>query len=363
MSNLRRGLTAIAATSVLVAGMAGFGLAAAADPADQSPDNGVTRGTVATHAHVFETNPNPGRENGVAQGSCTGCLNSGSNIVYHSGGPVMSGGVTVYPIFYGNWSGTATNTATFTSSAENKANVLKFLAQLQGSSTAATNHYNINSDYYSITGSGPKATKNFVSKSITIGKSIDVTATKTSLTDADIQAIVSAATAPGGAYGSANSKGIYMVLTSAGITASMGTSSFLNNFCGYHGYFGTGPTKYAFVGDPSASLTSCAAQTLNSPHSTLGHNLTASDAMVSVIMHEIEEAVTDPQLNAWFDQLGYENGDKCAWVFGPTSTVSTGFSSTAANYNYTDPSTIDIWYIQQNVKLVNSTSQACATTR
>ena len=32
--------------------------------------------------------------------------------------------------------------------------------------------------------------------------------------------------------------------------------------------------------------------------------------------HELEESVTDPLGNAWYDAAGYENGDKCAWTFG-----------------------------------------------
>jgi len=38
--------------------------------------------------------------------------------------------------------------------------------------------------------------------------------------------------------------------------------------------------------------------------------------MASIIAHELEEAVTDPDLNAWYDRRGAENADKCAWTFG-----------------------------------------------
>ena len=38
----------------------------------------------------------------------------------------------------------------------------------------------------------------------------------------------------------------------------------------------------------------------------------------------LEEAVTDPDLNAWYDTRGYENADKCAWTFGATYTVANG---------------------------------------
>ena len=46
--------------------------------------------------------------------------------------------------------------------------------------------------------------------------------------------------------------------------------------------------------------------------------------MASIIAHELEEAVTDPNLNAWYDSRGYENADKCAWTFGATYTTSNG---------------------------------------
>jgi len=42
-----------------------------------------------------------------------------------------------------------------------------------------------------------------------------------------------------------------------------------------------------------------------------------ADPTINVTSHEHNEAITDPQLNAWYDAAGYENGDKCAWDFGP----------------------------------------------
>ena len=46
--------------------------------------------------------------------------------------------------------------------------------------------------------------------------------------------------------------------------------------------------------------------------------------MASIIAHELEETVTDPDLNAWYDSRGAENADKCAWTFGATHTASNG---------------------------------------
>jgi hypothetical protein len=44
--------------------------------------------------------------------------------------------------------------------------------------------------------------------------------------------------------------------------------------------------------------------------------------MASIIAHELEETATDPDLNAWYDQRGAENADKCAWTFGSTYAAS-----------------------------------------
>jgi hypothetical protein len=41
-----------------------------------------------------------------------------------------------------------------------------------------------------------------------------------------------------------------------------------------------------------------------------------ADPTINVTSHEHNEAITDPQLNAWYDSLGNENGDKCVWNFG-----------------------------------------------
>src|ERR1019366_3875163 len=38
----------------------------------------------------------------------------------------------------------------------------------------------------------------------------------------------------------------------------------------------------------------------------------------------LEEAISDPNLNAWYDSSGNENADKCAWTFGAEYTVSNG---------------------------------------
>jgi len=51
-----------------------------------------------------------------------------------------------------------------------------------------------------------------------------------------------------------------------------------------------------------------------------GHSQGLS-ALANVSGHELSEMLTDPQLNAWYDQQGNENADKCAWTFDGLVTI------------------------------------------
>jgi hypothetical protein len=53
---------------------------------------------------------------------------------------------------------------------------------------------------------------------------------------------------------------------------------------------------------------------------SLGHSQGLS-ALANVTGHELSEMLTDPQLNAWYDQRGSENADKCAWTFNGLVTI------------------------------------------
>ena len=54
---------------------------------------------------------------------------------------------------------------------------------------------------------------------------------------------------------------------------------------------------------------------LQSPNNDLD-----ADTVISPTSHEINEAITDPNVyNGWYDNNGYENGDECAYVWGATA--------------------------------------------
>lgn len=72
---------------------------------------------------------------------------------------------------------------------------------------------------------------------------------------------------------------------------------------------------------------------------SLGHSQGLS-ALANVSGHELSEMLTDPQLNAWYDQRGNENADKCAWTFNGTVAIGAqnwkiqgNWSNAAANTN------------------------------
>src|SRR5436190_2210127 len=61
-------------------------------------------------------------------------------------------------------------------------------------------------------------------------------------------------------------------------------------------------------------------------------------ALANVTGHELSEMLTDPQLNAWTDQRGDENADKCAWTWfgtvqigGENWKIQGNWSNAAAN--------------------------------
>ena len=79
-------------------------------------------------------------------------------------------------------------------------------------------------------------------------------------------------------------------------------------YCAYHGLANGG---FIYANQPYADASGCTESQYP--------NGNAADSTINVTSHEHNEAITDPQLNAWYDAAGYENGDKCAWDFGTVS--------------------------------------------
>ncbi|HLN63021.1 MAG TPA: hypothetical protein VK464_15900 [Symbiobacteriaceae bacterium] len=239
-----------------------------------------------------------------------GATTMGANGIDYHGGPLILGTTNIYVIWYGNWTFPGTTSATTTI-------IPDFLSHLGGSS-----YYNINTTYTN--GAGTKVSNSVAYK----GYTTDNYSQGSQFGDTGVKNIVSSAITSGRLPSDTNA--VYLVLTSSDVKE---TSGFLTRYCGWHtnGSIGGKDIKYSFVGDPARNYSACSGQTASSPNSNI-----SADAMISVIAHEIEEAVTDPDLNAWYDAQGAENADKCAWTWGTTSTASNGskYNMTLGSRNY-----------------------------
>ncbi len=249
---------------------------------------------------------------------------AGAGINYH-GGPVMNGLTKVYVLYYGTWTA-------------NQMTIVNSLLQTLG----GTPTFRTNTTYYSLSGT----TKSYVQNSVTLMSThVDNYSLGKTLSDANIQTLVGNAITAG--WFPKDTNAVYFVLTAPDVKESSGFGS---RYCGWHthGTIGGSDIKYSFVGNPATIAPAGCGVVTPSPNGDGG-----VDAMTSVIFHELSEAVTDPDLNAWYDTAGNENADKCAWKFGTLLSAANG-----ANYNVSFGGRN--WKLQQN--WVNAGTGSCTVT-
>ena len=214
-----------------------------------------------------------------------GATVSSNGISYH-GGAVMLGTTHVYFIWYGNW---ASNSAT---------TILADWAKSLGGSS----YFNINTTYYD-------GSNRFVSNSVTFGGAVfDNYSLGSSLDDNSIYAIV--ATAIGNGSLPLDANGVYFVLTSADVAE---TTGFCTAYCGWHtsAAFNNVSSQFAFVGNTLQCPFACEGSPGNDPNGNEG-----ADGMASIMTHELDESVTDPNGDAWYNSSGNEVGDLCNFNYG-----------------------------------------------
>jgi len=267
-----------------------------------------------------------------------GAMPSGNTVVTgnginYNGGPVLQGNpVPLYLIFYGNWNGSGSNTMATVN-----------LVEHYVSSLGNTPYENINSTYGDTTGN--------VSGNVKLGGTIfDTGSQGTRLNNNRLSAIVTRSFSNGLPT---DANGVYFVITSSNVSER----GFCSSFCGFH----TRQTlngvdiKWAFIGNTDRCPNACEIQSTgpNSPATGVG----GADGLINVLTHEQEEAISDPDLNAWFDSSGQENADKCNFNFGATSTCNgsngcaAGGNAAGAKFNQTFGG--NDWMIQQNWENAN----------
>jgi hypothetical protein len=240
----------------------------------------------------------------------------GNGISYH-GGPVLKGNpVPIYIIWYGNWNGGAKPSDSQTT--------VNLLQGFLGSTSLGGSSYEAINTTYGDNSGNVSGHLNFS------GAVFDNYSHGTQFGDSTLQTIVNSHV---GHDLPATTGGVYLVLTSSDVNE---TSGFCTRYCGFHTHATLNglDIKYAFIGNTDRCPSACEIQSTgpNSPSPGVG----GADGMSNVITHETEEAITDPDLNAWFDSNGNEDADKCNFKFGPTQTASNGskFNQTFGGHNW-----------------------------
>ena len=147
------------------------------------------------------------------------------------------------------------------------------------------------------------------------------------VTDSDLRAEVSRASAAAGWVPSATKEFFVFTPRSVGSCLSPSTTCAFTYYCAYHSSFVDSLSRQVlYANQPYTDTSGVGAP--GACDSGQHPNGDWADATISVLSHEHNETITDPLGNAWHDSLGNENGDKCAWNFG----TSLG-STTSGQYN------------------------------
>ena len=111
-------------------------------------------------------------------------------------------------------------------------------------------------------------------------------------------------------------------------------------FCAYHSQ---APSSTIYSNMPYPIYQSAVGFTCSSDARSAGFGVVEApngnpdaDTEVSPASHEVMEAWTDPDTTTgWFDSSGFENGDECAYIFGPTSgTPGALYNQTISGHHY-----------------------------
>ena len=81
---------------------------------------------------------------------------------------------------------------------------------------------------------------------------------------------------------------------------------FDKQFCAYHSYTESAGDIYSNISYSPGDVFGCGVDQYPN-----GHANGNVDDTLSSLSHEANESITDPKLNAWYDEEGFENGDEC----------------------------------------------------
>ncbi|CAG8675437.1 12020_t:CDS:2, partial [Acaulospora morrowiae] len=251
--------------------------------------------------------------------------------IKYSNGPIMSGPIPLYIVYYGNqWH------------SFNQKVIESFL-----NGVSETSYWDIAKEYTGFVDES-HTEKGKVTGPVKVAKTVTMNATLgVNLIYQNLVTIINNQINNG--LFPEDDQGIYYVLTSKEVAYEDSERTFCGSMCGYHFYFPTSDgkkiLKYSFVGAPDHCPAVCVRPQIDpSLNSTIVRtpNGDSLDSMISVISHELFETVTDPLVNfdsAWFDSEGNENADKCIAFYQPLQ------NEYGASYNLKIGS--DLFLVQQ----------------
>ena len=233
-----------------------------------------------------------------------------SNLVYHSGGSVQTGTHHTYAIYWGADS-------TFPDG-NYQSLVNGYFQNVAAASGSTSNVYANDTQYYQTIGGTTthiSYAESFVSSywdqsnPTSSGCSSTAGGRVACVSDSQIQSeVLKAIHANNWPEGTGNQ---YFVFLGDGISTCSGSSCFVSQFCAYHGDFTDNGQTVLYANMPYTGYNLSACGSGQYPN-----NDPAADSTINVTSHEANETITDDLLNAWYDNRGYEIGDKCAWNFG-----------------------------------------------
>ncbi|MBV9279204.1 MAG: hypothetical protein JOZ41_03905 [Chloroflexi bacterium] len=278
-----------------------------------------TAGASSAHGRILGVVPAGGAA--AVRSHPIGYSSNGLGNLQYWGGSVQTGTHHTYAIYWGGGSGTSFDPSY-------QANINQYFTDVAADSGKTSNVYYSDTQYYQSVGGVKtyiKYSEQFSgswqdSSAFPASGCSDTSGGSICVTDAQIQAEVTKAIQTNGwPTGSGSEYFVFLGNGASTCTDSTNSECAFSYFCAYH-----------------SSYTNSSGQTVlyaNMPYA--GHNLSAcgggnypnnpnSDATINVTSHEANETVTDYLGNAWYDWYGYENGDKCAWIFGPVLGGSSG---------------------------------------
>ena len=269
-----------------------------------------TAGTIASgHGNVLGLVGARGNSNAASR-----ALGSGQ-LVYH-GGPVEHTNKT-YAIYW--------VPAGYTMQSGYSSLINQFFGDVAADSGKTTNVYSTGTQYYD--GSGNVQYSSSFGGSYTDTSPLPASGcsdsdTSVCLTDAQEQAEIKKDVAAAGWTAGPTTE--FFLFTAKGIGSCISSSECaFTYYCAYHSSSGSGSSVLLYANMPYADTVPSACDEGQHP------NGNDADATLNVTSHEHNETITDLLGNAWYDRAGYEDGDKCAWIFGPVQ------GANGAEYNQT----------------------------